>query len=89
MKVKEPKTPILSSGYNLDMDFVLSHTYTIIVRGKLHIILFLDTNLLFCADEYVARIRLGGKYNFICYAVNDSHSNRVIFEVCMHDQDVS
>ncbi|CAF1241318.1 unnamed protein product [Adineta ricciae] len=63
VKIKEPKTPILASGYNLDMDFVLSHTYTIIVR-----------------DEYVARIRLGGKYNFICYAVNDSHSNRVMFE---------
>jgi hypothetical protein len=32
-------------------------------------------------DEYVPHIRLGGKYNFICYAVNDRHSNAVVFEV--------
>ena len=35
----------------------------------------------FLLDEYISQIRLGGKYNFICYAVYDSHSNRVVFEV--------
>ncbi|UJR25135.1 hypothetical protein I4U23_006494 [Adineta vaga] len=63
VKIKEPRTPILSSGYNLDLNTVLSDTYTIVVR-----------------DEYVSSIRLGDKYNFICYTINDPHSNRVIFE---------
>ncbi|CAF1382025.1 unnamed protein product [Adineta steineri] len=64
VKIKEPKTSILSSTSNLELDSLLSNAYTIIVR-----------------DEYVSSIRLGGKYNFFCYPVNDSHSHRVVFEV--------
>jgi hypothetical protein len=34
VKIKEPEIPILSSTYNLELDTLLSNTYTIIVRGK-------------------------------------------------------
>ncbi|CAF4350395.1 unnamed protein product, partial [Adineta steineri] len=34
VKIKEPKTSILSSTSNLELDSLLSNAYTIVVRGK-------------------------------------------------------
>lgn len=34
VKIKEPEAPILSSTYSIELDTVLSNTYTITVRGK-------------------------------------------------------
>ncbi|CAF5109362.1 unnamed protein product, partial [Rotaria sp. Silwood1] len=39
-----------------------------------------NTHTIIIRDEYVSNIRLGGKYNFICYAIYDPHSNGVVFE---------
>ncbi|CAM4853878.1 unnamed protein product [Rotaria socialis] len=63
IKLKEPEIPILSSIYNLELETLLSNTYTVIVR-----------------DEFISHIRLGGKYNFICYVLHDLHLNQVVFE---------
>ncbi|CAF2319793.1 unnamed protein product [Rotaria sp. Silwood2] len=42
--------------------------------------LLLNAHTIIVRDEYISHIRLGGKYNFICYAIYDPHSNGVIFE---------
>ncbi|CAF3721862.1 unnamed protein product [Rotaria magnacalcarata] len=63
IKLKEPEIPILSSIYNLELETLLSNTYTVIVR-----------------DEFISLIRLGGKYNFICYVLHDLHLNQVVLE---------
>jgi hypothetical protein len=34
VKIKEPEAPILSSTYDIELDTLLSNTYTVIVRGK-------------------------------------------------------
>ncbi|CAF4764913.1 unnamed protein product [Rotaria sp. Silwood1] len=54
---------------------ILSSTYNLQLDTLLS-----NTHTIIIRDEYVSNIRLGGKYNFICYAIYDSHSNGIVFE---------